>query len=305
MKKWLLLIACILIAACAGIYLYIPANLHIVQVTPVKCTTPGAYRHLAGPRAWQQWWPGHGALTYKGDSFRLTKTLLNTVEVHIRHQDVSVSSTVHLLPLPSDSTAIEWQCSLPSGGNPFTRLQRYRQALAIKNNMAGILARFKAFAENKDSIYGIPIRVATFQDSALITTKTVVPAYPSSATICASIHTLQAYIKKQGAAQAGHPIASVTPLEGGNFQLMAAVPVNTPVAAGGPFYKTSIPRVKFLVAQVTGGDSTIKRAFEQMQFHIQDYHQVIMAVPFQQLVTDRTTEPDTSKWVTTIYFPIF
>jgi hypothetical protein len=30
-----------------------------------------------------------------------------------------------------------------------------------------------------------------------------------------------------------------------------------------------------------------------------------MAIPFQLLVTDRSTESDTSKWVTHIYVPVF
>jgi hypothetical protein len=37
---------------------------------------------------------------------------------------------------------------------------------------------------------------------------------------------------------------------------------------------------------------------------VQDHQRVAPAIPFQSLVTDRTKQPDTSKWVTRLYWPI-
>jgi hypothetical protein len=35
-----------------------------------------------------------------------------------------------------------------------------------------------------------------------------------------------------------------------------------------------------------------------------DYQQTAMAIPFESLVTDRSREPDTLKWITNIYVPV-
>jgi hypothetical protein len=43
----------------------------------------------------------------------------------------------------------------------------------------------------------------------------------------------------------------------------------------------------------------------QIQLYIQDYHRTLMALPFQQLITDRSAEPDTTRWITDIYVPLF
>jgi len=305
MKKWFLLTAFILIATFAGLYLYIPVNLDIVQITPVNCTIFGAYRNLATSNAWQQWWfKDNPPLTLRNNRYHISKTLLNTIEIAIQQQDVRVSSTMHLLPLSGDSVAIEWKCNFMASTNPFTRLKHYRQAIALKNNMAAVLSRFSAFARRKENVYGISIHDTATPTTQLIATKMVVPTYPAQADMYKLIHALQAYSGRQQAQATGYPIINITQLEKGGFQLMAGLPINKSIPEKAPFFNSTVPADRFLITQVTGGDSTVKQAYNQLQLYIQDYRRIVMALPFQQLITDRRAEPDSAKWVTIIYFPV-
>jgi len=229
---------------------------------------------------------------------------MKTIDVAIRHQDVRVSSTIHLLPLPGDSVAIEWKCNFMANTNPFTRLKRYRQAIALKNNMAAVMNRFSAFARRKENVYGISIHDTATPTTLLIATKTIVPTYPHQEDVYKLIHSLQTYSSRQQATTTGYPMINITPLEKGGFQLMAGLPINKSIPEKEPFFNRTVPADRFLVTQVTGGDSTVKQAFSQLQLYIQDYRRTIMAIPFQQLITDRSTEPDSNKWVTIIYFPV-
>ena len=43
---------------------------------------------------------------------------------------------------------------------------------------------------------------------------------------------------------------------------------------------------------------------KQMEQYVSDHKYVRIAIPFQSLVTDRMNEPDSSKWITKIYYPI-
>src|SRR6266540_805782 len=181
MRKWLPVTAFIIIAAFVSIYIFIPATLNITQITPIRCTINGAYRSTVTTDKWIQWWPVNTPnpyLRYEGNDYLLTKTLLNTVEVRIQHQDIAVNSIIHLLPLPGDSVIVQWQCSFNSDMNPFKRIQRYRQAIAIKNNMAALCARFKSFAEKTENIYGISIVESSIKDTLLIATKAIFSTYP-------------------------------------------------------------------------------------------------------------------------------
>jgi hypothetical protein len=42
-----------------------------------------------------------------------------------------------------------------------------------------------------------------------------------------------------------------------------------------------------------------------MDQYFKDYNRVAMAIPFEYLITDRLKVPDTSKWVTKIYCPVY
>jgi len=307
MRKWLPVLIFIIIAAILSVYLVIPSTINITQITPVRCTITGAYRHMATSDKWSLWSLNkpNKPLRYHYDTYYITKNLVNTVEVHISHQDLSLNSVIHLLPLPGDSSVIEWKCSFASGLNPFKRVQRYLQAIDIKNNMAGMLSRFQTFVEETENVYGIAIHESSTKDTLLIATKTILPSYPTTADVYKLINALKKYTTEQQAQQTGSPMFNITPLNPAGFQLMAALPVNKPMPDNGPFFKRWVPPGKFLVIQVRGGEGTVQHALAELQLYVQDYHRVAMAIPFQQLITDRIAEPDTTKWVTKVYMPVF
>ena len=66
----------------------------------------------------------------------------------------------------------------------------------------------------------------------------------------------------------------------------------------------SADNTKLLMAEVCGGDWTVSQAIGQLQLFIKDYRMESVAPSFETLVTDRSKEPDTTKWVTRIYFPV-
>jgi len=59
-----------------------------------------------------------------------------------------------------------------------------------------------------------------------------------------------------------------------------------------------------LVTEVKGGPSIINNAFKQMDTYVTDHERIPPAIPFLSLVTNRVQEPDTSKWITRIYYPV-
>jgi hypothetical protein len=62
---------------------------------------------------------------------------------------------------------------------------------------------------------------------------------------------------------------------------------------------------KILVTEVKGGNYTTGEALKQLDIYLDDNHLSSPAIPFESLVTDRSQETDTAKWVTKIYYPIY
>jgi ABC-type spermidine/putrescine transport system permease subunit I len=61
----------------------------------------------------------------------------------------------------------------------------------------------------------------------------------------------------------------------------------------------------FMVTEVLGGDSTISKASHNMEQYFQDFRRTSMAMNFTMLVTDRQLQPDSSKWITKLYHPVY
>lgn len=309
MKKWFLVTAVVIIAAFASVYIFIPAQLNIVQITPINCTANGAYRVLSNADKWQAWWPGpqsnSNTFRYKNGSFSITNRLRNTLEILIQQNDLMPTSLLHVFPATGDSCTLNWQCSISTGLNPFKRIQHYQQAVALKSSMNSALSRFKTFAEKKENIYGISFEIIIFRDSLLLSTKSVQKDYPNVSTVYTQINALKKYSAGHQAKQTAPPLMNITPLNPAGYQLLTALPVDREVPASGPFFNQNIPLNRFWVIRVHGGFASVDEAIHQFQLYVQDYQRIVMALPFQKLITDRSKEPDTSRWVTDIYFPLF
>ena len=230
---------------------------------------------------------------------------MNTFEIRIHQNDQPINSTIHLIPLSGDSTNIEWRCTFSTSTNPIRRIQNYRQAVALKKDMAAILSHFKSFAEKKENIYGISFHEVVFRDSLLISTKSITVSYPTVADIYSLLSALKKYSAAHQAQQTGNPYLNITPLNPFGFQVMTAIPVDRSIPTNNKFFHQRIPLNRFQVTRVHGGISTVNLALQQFQLYIQDYRRTLMALPFQQLITDRVAEPDTARWITDIYIPLF
>jgi hypothetical protein len=287
MRKWWL-VPIVLLLALGSIYWFIPSQLKIVQITPVHSPSPAVYRALAGRDSLAQ-------------HVRIVKKLLNSFEVQMGH----IPGAITVLPLANDSCALQWTCQINAGSSPITRIKRYNQAVATKNNMAAILAHFKTWAEQINNLYGITLSERTFGDTTLIATKTNLPQFPGVKDIYSLLHDLKQYSAGFQAQATGFPLMNVTAQADGGYQLMTALPVDKPLPEKGIFFRRKIPLNKFLFVEVQGGDSSVQRSLRQLQLYITDHRKTVMALPFQVLVTDRSQVTDTSQWITHLYVPVF
>ena len=90
-----------------------------------------------------------------------------------------------------------------------------------------------------------------------------------------------------------------------NHHVRVALPLNKALVTSGEILEKRMPGLgNILVTEVTGGNAANKNALIQLNLYARDYQRVPPAIPFYSLITDRTKEPDSSKWVTKVYFPV-
>lgn len=197
----------------------------------------------------------------------------------------------------------EWKGGLEATNNPVTRIKNYFLAIGVKKNISEILQNAKTFLENNERVYGLRIIQQQVKDTILVSTKIISNGYPSTAEIYNLVKDLRGYIFSNGGTETNSPMLNVT--KDSMYNIMVAIPISTAIPATEKFLLKRMVPGKILVAEVKGGTYTANEALKQLTLYMIDNQLTSPAIPFQSLVTERSKEPDTTKWITKIYFPVF
>jgi hypothetical protein len=303
MRKGLFITGVILLFLLAAIYLLIPSRLNIVVVFPVMCNIDAADRSLRDTANRTKWWGDQesGAMRCS-----VTGLFRRMIDVRIDDRGTSVPSRLSVFPnVRIDSCLLRWELSLSSGLNPITRIERYQQAKELGADMEGVLSRLGSRLEDQRLVYGMVITEGNTKDSALVSTERTFDHYPSDSVIYGLIGKLRQFAARKRRHETGYPMLNVTNELRGMCKVEVGLPIDGFMNGEGDIRWSRLIRVVFLEADVRGGDSTVKRAVNQMASYISDYQRTIMAIPYQSLITDRMKERDTTKWVTRLYVPVF
>lgn len=311
MKKWLIGIGIVLIIFIACVYIFVPGSPGISQVTGVRCSPGGTYRVLTDKSKWQNWWPekdSAGSKTnsflYNGYSFTIQQPLPHGIDIMVENDELQIASRIVIMPIQRDSVTLVWQCTYPSGNNPFTRISGYQQAVDLKNNFAEILSGLKAFLETPVNVYGYNIQQTSTTDTLLIAARGSSTAHPGLQEVYKLVNQLKDYINTNGAEQTGYPMLNVSQTGASQFQFQVAVPVNKTLPNSGNIFSRRMVPGNFLMLEASGGLKTVEHAMQQLKQYAADHQRTSMAIPFEVMVTDRVKEQDTTKWLTRIYYPV-
>ena len=296
----------LIVIALITVYFLMPSQFNVSIVANINCNTNAVSRVINN-----RW---HEALNndkrnsrgvWDGYTYTVSQKLYNAADIIIKQGKTVYTSNLVLLPMKNDSTALQWSAQIQEGNNPFNKLIAYYKATALKNNMAEVMQQLCRFLENTACVYHYNITRTTFTDTTVISTKILSNAYPSTAQIYALVQSLKQYISEQGAHATNYPMLNVRRTDSG-FVTMVGIPTNKKLPAKDAFYpKRFIPyRNKILTTQVSGGTSSILEAYHQIELYMQDHSLEAPVIPFELMITDRSREADTTKWVTKIFYPI-
>ena len=313
MKKWLLIVVVILGLSLTTVYIFFPKLLNISNTEKINCNINSVNRFLMVEDKWARWWPGtveHDSLSnrnvfvYNGYKYLVTGNKYYAVDIQTLTKEFAIEGTIFFLPISNDSVQAEWRYSLGTNSNPINRIHLYRETKKVNNNMMDIMKSMKAFLEKPENVYGMRIDQVQVRDTILVTTKISSDQYPSTAKIYDLIGGIKSYISSNNAKETNSPMLHVWQ-DNGLFHTTVAIPVDRKI----PENKTySIKRMvpgKILVSEVKGGLYRSRDALRQLEIFMSDNHLSSPAIPFESLITNRIEEPDTSKWVTKIYYPVF
>ena len=313
MKRFLLIGALILLISLAAVYAFIPSRITITSSAIAAAPDVAIERLLMDESHWPAWWKNcdlrkFQTATLSQDQYTLSlkQKLYKSLQFDIGAPDQkTVTSSLTLIPLRKDSTGFEWSCQLEAGNNPFQRLQNYRKARAIKSLLDSSLQPCVQFFSNTENVYGIQIERTKLPDTLFVTAKKQFNTKPNQQDIYSLIKQIEAYIQSQASKPSGSAIFNISQLTESQFQLMAGVPVSFRIKETKPFEIKYMVPGSFLVTEVVGGDYSVQHSARQLKQYFQDYKKTSMAMSFTMLVTDRSLQPDSSRWITRLYEPVY
>jgi hypothetical protein len=316
MRKILIWLTILLVVLLISAYTLLPGKISFSEVVRVKAPGAAVSRFLTDEAKWNQYWHNKNKNDKKVNGNPDSPHIYKNFEYHvnlktiwgdsilIKNNHLNINSSLHIVPFGTDSVALQWSGESASTSDPYTRLRNYLHRNEICNNVKVLLTDMKAFLEKKENFYGIHIDQIMVKDTLLVATRHSSNNYPTTPEIYSLIQTLRDYIKKVGAIETNFPMLHIT-TDSVGYMTMTAIPVNKYVPTNKNFlFKRMVPG-KILVTEVIGGIHTTANALKQLELYISDHQLQSPAIPFESLVMDRSKQPDTSKWITKVYYPIY
>lgn len=308
MRRWIAVLVIFVLILLFAFWL-IPANTNIHQKLIVPANTKAFAREILDEQKWKQWWPGKhnqsSSFEYNGNTYRLGEKKLSSLMITINKGTDSILTELIFVPLQADGVELSWNGKKNSDANPVNRLQNLSWSKNLNADINLLLQNIRSFYSNEDNLYDFHIEKALVPDSNLISTSTTTRSYPTTEVIYVLVDKLKNYIQKKEAKELGSPMLNIYKNPDSSYLVRVAIPTDKKLNNSGDIqYRWMLQGGNILVAEVKGGQHQVEKAFSKMENYVEDHQRIAPAIPFQSLVTDRRQEPDTSKWITKVYWPV-
>jgi hypothetical protein len=312
MRKWIVILV-VLVLVITIVYWSVPGSIKIHQTKIAHARATAFAREIMSEQTWQQWWPEKqvgkqlfpAKFEYKGNTFRFVEKRQSSLVISINKGRDSAMTELVFIPVADDSIELSWTGTAHITSNPFSRFQNFFWAKKVDSDMNTLLEKIASFYSSEDNLYGLRIQKELVQDSNLISIAAETKSYPATHLVYDLIDRLKNYIRENGAKELDYPMLNIYKVADSNYQTRVAIPTDKKLKnSDGIQYRWMLKGGNILVTEVRGGPYTIERAFERMETYVNDHHRAAPAIPFQSLITDRRQEPDTSRWITKLYWPV-
>lgn len=309
MRKWFIVIPLLVIAVLATAYFLQPSTQAQSFETTIGCPQRAVARYIINKNQWPKWWPGkktgENDFSFGGCNYKIGEILLNGFKTVVYHDHDSLKGLLQFIYFGVDSTQFKWTSTYTFSKSPLKRLEEKKRLAVLTDNVQSLLNEMKNYFSDRAKVYGLRIETTTEKDSTMLLYKTTFNHYPSTEEIYKIIYSIRNYIKTNGGKENDYPMLNVHKEGVDRFETRVAVPTESDVTPTGKFEVKKMVLGNILVSQVEGGMEKVREGEKQLANYVQDYNIPSPAIPFQSLVTERISEPDSSKWITRLYYPIF
>lgn len=308
MKKW---IWAGTVAAALGLPLLLPEKKETTRSVNIPAPSTAILRRIGQPGHMATWWPGQPSSDsgwgFGEGVYRFVEAYVGSITLSSRHGSLLTDISIGASGVATSNTVLTLESTTRLSSNPYARLWQYLSYGAIRKELDGLLDSLSGRLSNPDNLYGFHIERRKVTDGALVSLKQAFDHTPTTEEVYALIGRVRAHVAAKGAKETNFPMLNVYSEDGGKTHTaQVAIPTDRELPPEGPFLlKRMLPGGNILMAEVTGGPTSLEDCRQAVEDYVKDRNMMSPAIPFQSLVTDRMAVKDTSRWVTRVYYPVF
>lgn len=310
MKKWIGILFVVIIILGVAIYTLIPSQLKVGGYVRIDKPSGLITRLFVMPEKAKNWWPGEKIndteFIYQQVHYRFTQWNPINIAFEATIGDMVTSATINTITTQMDTTNLQIDyLPFSTSLNPIKRFEIYQNASLLKKQLDSIASAMKRYSEKEENIYGISIVRSRVKDSSLISTKKLYKLKPSNQDIHNLVQVLKNYAAQNGGVEHDYPMLNIRETLDHQFEAMVAIPLMRDIPSKGNIIIKKMILGNILEAKVVGGPSHIANGEIAIKNYADDFNKKSPAIPFQSLVTDRSVESDSTKWITYLKYPVF
>lgn len=306
MKRIVAVVAGLLIIVLISGLLISPIQEKTTRLT-IACPTPAVARQFSSMDKWRNWLPekieNDTILQIANKSFYITTLLMNGFQA--LSTDKKIAIDLQYIPKANKETEFILRTTYALPGNSFLRCIAWLTGDRSKSVQEKVIEQCKTFFSQPEKVYGMEIKRDKVKFFSWISTKANFTKAPSTQDIYRNIDALQNYIRSNAAQALGDPILHVHRESATTYELMVAIPTDRDLQTKNGFQLKNMILGSILTATVKGDEQSVTKAEIELENYVKDHQIVSPAIPFQTLVTDRSKEKDSTRWITRVNYPIF
>jgi CRISPR/Cas system CMR-associated protein Cmr5 small subunit len=287
----------------------LPTTKTITQSVNVTCPIDALTRNMANPVNWSIWWPGKkindSSFSYNEKTIRINNILLNGFNGATQSDGMQIQVALQALSIDSYTSQINLTTQYQLSNNVLEKIRQYLSLSSSKAAFTNLLNHVQTVFSSIEKTYGFNIERQKVPNSSYISTKKSFDHHPTTDEIYSMINELQQYIAKLESKEMSAPILNIHTDNNKDYDVMVAIATVRDLPSTDKFFLKNMMLGNIMVAKVKGDRKRIDSCIQAMKYYISDYRKSSPAIYFERLITNRLTEKDSTKWVSTINYPIF
>jgi hypothetical protein len=308
--NYIKLIALLLISSLIYfIYLFIPNTLIVSGTLETKQVQNTVLRGFMQLENWDKWIAqkriDSNSYTLGSGILKIKSSFVSNVFCDYIIKDKAIPVTFTVEGKGKDSSKIDFQLSFDNKSFlPWQRVANYFLAQSINTELTDLINKARAYYTPTIGNYGFEIKEEKIKDSILVSTEKYYTDTPTIAQVYGMLDQLKQYVVSKKGVLHGDPMVYIA-RDAKRVYLQVAYLLEKEIPTTLLFDVRKI-KVKNLVAiNVKGNAQLAYKAKYEAENYIHDQSKFAPIMPYIIYNTNRLIEKDSSKWISTIFYPIF